>query len=83
MEEKKDVLVDENCDCADDLLKLSIDDGDENIDDLWDEIDDEDAEVCNAEKCSKKKKLIIAAIALCVAAAVIAVIICKKSKKNK
>lgn len=82
MENKNDILVDENCDCADELLELSIDDGEEAIDDLWDELEDEELEVCDSKKCNKKK-WILAAIAVCAIIAVVAIIVCKKSGKSK
>ncbi len=86
MNENKDFLMDEPCDCDDECMKLSLDDAtDEDLDRLWDEADDDEFDICASEKARKRRNCIIAGI---VAGAVITILIvaiykiCKKSKKD-
>ena len=70
-----------------DCIRLSLDDElPEGFDELWDDTDEEELEICASKKrCDKKKCIIIAAIAG-VAIAITAVVIYKLLKnrgKNK
>ncbi len=86
MDEKKDFLAEELCDCDDECMKLSIDDAtDEDLDRLWEEADEDDFDVCASEKKCDKKKCIITAVVIGAIIAITAVIVyklCKKSDKK-
>lgn len=84
MDEKRDFLMDNTCDCEDDCLNLSLEDAtDEDLSRLWDEADDDDFDICASESKCDKKKCIITAIIIGVAIALTAVIIYKLLKKSK
>lgn len=84
MDEKRDFLMDDACDCEDDCLNLSLDDAtDEDLGRLWDEADDDDFDICASESKCDKKKCIITAIIIGAAIALTAVIIYKLLKKSK
>ncbi|MBQ7048570.1 MAG: hypothetical protein IJN86_06430 [Clostridia bacterium] len=84
MDEKRDFLMDDACDCEDDCLNLSLEDAtDEDLSRLWDEADDDDFDICASESKCDKKKCIITAIIIGAAIALTAVIIYKLLKKSK
>lgn len=85
MDENNVVLGTELDDENDGCIRLSLDDDlPEDFDQLWDDTDEEELEICASKKrCDKKKCIIIAAIAG-VVIAVTAVVIYKLLKnRNK
>ena len=87
MEEKKNFLAEDFCDCDDECMKLSLDEAtDEDLDRLWDEADEDDFDVCASEDKCNKKKFIIGALVIGAIIAITAVVlykICKKSNKKE
>ncbi len=83
MDERKDLFGEELCE-EEDCVSFSLDDvSDEDLDQLWDEADEDELDMCASGKCRKKKKLIIAAVAIAVIAAVTAIVVYKICKKSK
>ncbi len=84
MDENKSILDSGLCEEDDGCMRLSLDDGiPADFDQLWDDTDEEELQVCASKKCVDKKKCIIIAAIAGVAIALTVFIIYKVVKNRK